>query len=400
MSVCLSCSSNDSNLLYDFGELPAVNKFFSQDDVDSEKKYPLVLNYCKVCFLVQIEEVPPAEDLYQDYHHKSSASAGNVDHLKSFKDFIVDNFDLKTNILEIGSNDSTLLNLLNEEGFDIIGIDPAINLNQDDKNVISSFFNTEIVEKISNNYGKFDLIFGLNVFAHSKDFLDMFLAANELLKTDGTFIFEVAYADKTILKGNFDTIYHEHVCSYTLTSLNKVLSIAGFKIIDAYEIDTQGGSLRLVCKKLSTNLKTNNRFIKLLDREKKLGYSEVEFYESIAKSIQTKVDKINQFFEALYEKNKKILFIGAPARGVVVINLVKSLNKKNCIVIDDTKEKQNKLFPGTHIPVTQWEKVDFGNYDIAIILSWNYSDYLLDKLTSYGFKKDVYTLIPDIKKIS
>ena len=83
MSVCLSCSSNDSNLLYDFGELPAVNKFFSQDDVGSEKKYPLVLNYCKVCFLVQIEEVPPAEDLYQDYHHKSSASAGNVDHLKS-----------------------------------------------------------------------------------------------------------------------------------------------------------------------------------------------------------------------------------------------------------------------------------------------------------------------------
>ena len=88
MSVCLSCSSNDSNLLYDFGELPAVNKFFSKNDVDSEKKYPLVLNYCKVCFLVQIEEVPPAEELYQDYHHKSSASAGNVDHLKSFKDFI------------------------------------------------------------------------------------------------------------------------------------------------------------------------------------------------------------------------------------------------------------------------------------------------------------------------
>ena len=102
----------------------------------------------------------------------------------------------------------------------------------------------------------------------------------------------------------------------------------------------------------------------------------------------------------LYEKNQKILFIGAPARGVVVINLVKNLNKKNCIVIDDTKEKQNKLFPGTHISVTQWEKVDFDNYDIAIILSWNYSDYLLDKLTSYGFKKDVYTLIPDIKKIS
>ena len=87
---------------------------------------------------------------------------------------------------------------------------------------------------------------------------------------------------------------------------------SGFKIIDAYEIDTQGGSLRLVCKKLSTNLKTSKRFIKLLDAEKKLGYSEVEFYESIAKSVQTKVDKINKFFQSLYEKNQKYYLLELP----------------------------------------------------------------------------------------
>ena len=97
------------------------------------------------------------------------------------------------------------------------------------------------------------------------------------------------------------------------------------------------------------------------------------------------------------KKSKNTIYWSSRTRSCCN-KLSKSLNKKNCIVIDDTKEKQNKLFPGTHIPVTQWEKVDFDNYDIAIILSWNYSDYLLDKLTSYGFKKDVYTLIPDIKK--
>ena len=152
LSICLSCENKELKLLYNFGNLPAVNNFYAEKDIFNEKPYPLVLNYCKECFLIQLNDVPPAEDLYQNYHHKSSASAGNIKHLESFSNFIAENYNLDTKILEIGSNDSTLLNLLNKAGYQCIGVDPAKNLNQNHKNVITDFFNLKILQKISNKF--------------------------------------------------------------------------------------------------------------------------------------------------------------------------------------------------------------------------------------------------------
>ena len=176
MSVCLSCSGNNINLIYDFGNLPAVNSFYSMENINSEEFFPMVLNVCNDCYLVQIENVPSPEKLYKEYHHKSSASSGNVEHLENFKEYISSKYSKDTRILEIGSNDSTLLNLLSDDGYNCVGIDPAENLNNEHENVISDFFNMDITDKVLAQYGKFDLIFGLNVFAHNDSFIDMFKA--------------------------------------------------------------------------------------------------------------------------------------------------------------------------------------------------------------------------------
>ena len=400
MSVCLSCSGNNINLIYDFGNLPAVNSFYSMENIKSEEFFPMVLNVCNDCYLVQIENVPSPEKLYKEYHHKSSASSGNVEHLENFKDYISSKYSKDTKILEIGSNDSTLLNLFYNDGFNCVGIDPAENLNSEHENVISDFFNMDITDKVLAQYGRFDLIFGLNVFAHNDSFIDMFKAVNKLLETNGTFIFDVAYAKQTILKGNFDTIYHEHVCSYTLTSLINALSFAEITVVDVEELPSQGGSLRLTCKKSESNYEVQDRVNSTLKREIELGYQSVEFYENISNLIENKVLDINNFFEKNIDNEKRILFIGAPARGVVVLNLVKNLDKNKSLVIDDTPEKQNKMFPGKHIAVKGWENVEYNDFDMAVVLSWNYVDYLEKKLRSFGFNKDVYTLIPEVKNIS
>jgi len=400
MSVCLSCSGNNINLIYDFGNLPAVNSFYSMENINSEEFFPMVLNVCNDCYLVQIENVPSPEKLYKEYHHKSSASSGNVEHLENFKDYISSKYSKDTRILEIGSNDSTLLNLLSDDGYNCAGIDPAENLNSDHENVISDFFNMDITDKVLAKYGKFDLIFGLNVFAHNDSFIDMFKAVNILLEKRGTFIFDVAYAKQTILKGNFDTIYHEHVCSYTLTSLINALSFAKMTVVDVEELNSQGGSLRLTCKKSESNYQVQDRVNNLLKQEIELGYQSAEFYENISSLIENKILNINNFFEKNIKNDKRILFIGAPARGVVVLNLVNSLDKNKSLVIDDTPEKQNKMFPCMHIAVKSWENTEFNDFDIAVVLSWNYVDYLEKKLRSFGFNKDVYTLIPEVKNIS
>ena len=275
----------------------------------------MVLNVCNDCYLVQIENVPSPEKLYKEYHHKSSASSGNVEHLENFKDYISSKYSKDTKILEIGSNDSTLLNLLSDDGYNCVGIDPAENLNNEHENVISDFFNMDITDKVLAQYGKFDLIFGLNVFAHNDSFIDMFKAVNKLLENNGTFIFDVAYAKQTILEGNFDTIYHEHVCSYTLTSLINALSFAEITVVDVEELPSQGGSLRLTCKKSESNYEVQDRVNSILKQEIELGYQSLEFYENISNLIENKVLDINNFFEENINNEKRILFIGAPARG-------------------------------------------------------------------------------------
>lgn len=398
-STCLSCNSDQITNIYDFGKIPAVNSFYSKNELDLEESYPLNLNVCNKCFLIQIEEVPEPQILYSEYHHRSAASVGNLNHLVEFKNFIRQKFSLKTKILEIGSNDSTLLNLLNNEGFQCFGVDPAKNLNDSHQNVVSDFFSSKIVKNIKKKYGKFDLIFGLNVFAHNSTFIDMFNAVTELLEKDGVFILEVAYADKTILKGNFDTIYHEHVCSFTLTSLTKALNFANLTVVDVELLNTQGGSLRLICQKLNDNNIQGNKVNEMLSEEIKFGYQDINFYKEISKLIALKIDIINEFFNEQFINNKKILFIGAPARGVVVLNLVKNLDSNTSLVIDDTFEKQNKYFPGKYIQIKSWDKIDYRYFDVAVILSWNYCDYLYDKLREFGFTNDVYVLFPNLKKI-
>jgi len=398
---CLSCKSYNTHSIYDFGDMPAVNSFYSLENIEEEKSFPMKLNYCSDCWLVQIEKVPSPSELYSEYHHKSSASKGNVDHLISFKNMLVENFSKDAQILEVGSNDSTLLNLLSKEGYQCLGVDPAKNLNEKHENVVSDFFGTNIVSSLKKNYGKFDLIFGLNVFAHNDSFIDMFSAVEELLNQDGDFILDIAYAKETILQGNFDTIYHEHVCSYTLTSLKNALGLAKLDIVNVQELPSQGGSLRVFCKKKSDSFQANSSVEKLLEIEKGLGFETKKFYDELKIEITNKVSKINDFINDNNFK-RKILFIGAPARGVVVLNLIKNLAVSECLVLDDTPEKQHKLFPGKHIEVKSWsdKAFDVNNFDFAVILSWNYAEYLFDRIKKLNFNKDTFVLIPTIKKIN
>ena len=107
---CLSCKSYNTHSIYDFGDMPAVNSFYSLENIEEEKSFPMKLNYCSDCWLVQIENVQSPSELSSEYHHKSSASKGNVDHLISFKNMIVENYSKDTQIIEVGSNDYTLLN--------------------------------------------------------------------------------------------------------------------------------------------------------------------------------------------------------------------------------------------------------------------------------------------------
>lgn len=387
---CLSCTG-PLHLIYDFGFMPAVNSFFPIEKIHLEQKTPLMLYVCESCYLIQLSEVPNPEILFDDYHHLSSASKGNTLHLDSVKEFIKNNFDEKSKILEIGANDLYLTKLLNED-FQVIAIDPAKNINDEQENLIIDYFNSTAVKKIQNQFGKFDLIIGLNVFAHNASFKDMFASAKELMHEESFLLFEVAYAVDTICNGVFDTIYHEHVCSYTLTSLQNLFDDIGLEIQYVEKLDTQGGSLRVIAGKDKVFVSQNNQYKEILKKEEELKVNSLDFYNGLTSKINHNIEKINKFIEKVNNEDSGLIILGAPARGVITLNSVNKITT-DVAIIDDTILKQSKVMPGVHHKIYDWN-IDLNAYDNCLILSWNYSEYLFDKITKSDFRGRTFVPFP------
>ena len=379
--------------IYNFGNIPLA------DNYKSKKKFPIKLMLDVETKLLHIDKVPDRGSIYSEYDHLSSASKGNMDHLKSLANLINKEKDVKT-ILEVGCNDGTFLKYLSSR-FKKYGIDPAKNVyrkkDEDDFIIFHEFLDTSIKEKITSIIkDPIDAIIGINVFAHNESYRDMFLAMYELLDEDGFAHIEVAYASETIVSGNFDTMYHEHYCSYTFTALKNIVESIGFKVSNVEIISSQGGSLRVTLrKKVSPNEISENVKI-ILQEEKNKGYDDNGFYDDLSKIIDKKINLINDLFVNKYI-NDQVLIVGCPARGVVTANVCGFYKLKNAIAFDDTPEKQGMVLPGTNILVSHPNDINYENYEIACLLAWTYEKDLLKRLKDFGFKGKVFIPFPNAR---
>ncbi len=400
-SHCLSCGAGPLALVYDFGHMPPVNSFVAEDSAGTESMFPMELMVCEKCKLLQLLSVPPPSVLFSKYDHFSGASAGNQQHLSRVSNGITERFGGESlRILEIGCNDATLIRMLAEHGHSTLGIDPAENVYDSklspDVEVLHDFFSEEVGASLIKGRAPFDLVIGLNVFAHNASFLSALKGVRTCLSDKGVLWLEVAYAPKTIADGNFDTIYHEHVCSFTLYALEKAIGLAGMQAFDAELIPTQGGSIRLFARRDDAGATPTEQLIDIRKKEKHQGVWERPFYEGISNKIYQKTNSIRDHFLRSVEQKQRIVLIGAPARGVVISNVCDFNTPYSIVALDDTQEKIGKLIPGTKIPVISWSDFDPEKFDSAIVLSWNYADYLVDRVRDAGFKGPITVPLPDV----
>ena len=268
-------------------------------------------------------------------------------------------------------------------------------------NCIKKFFNLELSNEIKKKNGFAKIITATNVFAHNHNINDFTKGIKNLLdKQSGVFVIEFPYIRDMLKQLYFDTIYHEHVCSYSLISLENALRIAGLEIYDASLINTQGGSLRVFCSHPNNSKVKTKNYLNLRKKEILLKLNSLEYYSQISIKIDQKVKSIQNFLYEIMKSNKKLLIVGSPARGVVIINVCAIDLSNFAVVVDDTPKKQEKLMPGTNIKVSSWKKINFSKFDAALILSWNYSDYLSKRLIDKGFLGETFVPLPTLKKIS
>jgi 2-polyprenyl-3-methyl-5-hydroxy-6-metoxy-1,4-benzoquinol methylase len=390
---CVACNNNIFYNLYDFGSIPLVNNF-TKNKKEAKKKYRLDIVYCSKCYLVQIRKNINPKKLFQNYKHISSGSKINVNHLES-----ITKIGLKLNnskILEIGSNDNSLLKSLSKYGKILCGVDPSINKNIKSKKVhlYKGFFNYIFSNKLKKKFENFNFIFAINVIPHVKNLKQVIKGVSNILNEKGLFILEGVYLRNNIEKGYFDTFYHEHVSTFSLFSLNKLLNRYGLKIVKVELLKTQGGSFRVYAAHTTYNYKISNYTNNLIKNELSIGINNKIYYNKLNKSLGKRINllkfEINRKIKKIKIKRYKIIALGAPARGVVITSV---LNITNLIdhYIDDSQTKHNKYFPGTNIKVINWRNKNILKCKHFILLSWNYEQEIIKKILMYK-KEDFYLI--------
>jgi SAM-dependent methyltransferase len=379
---CRVCSSEDLELVLDLGEMPLANAFLDKGSLDDEEMcFPLAVNFCRNCFLVQLRHAVDGEVLFKNYHYATSASKPLVEHFYALADEIIREHVKSSDdlVVEVGSNDGSLLSGIKDR-CRVLGIDPAGNITETAvaQNIptITDFFTTALVEKIKPEIGLARVVVANNVMAHIDDIRDVFAGVKELLTDDGRFIFEVHWVGNLLTEGGFDQIYHEHLYYHSLHSVKALLDSLGMVVNDIRLVPTHGESMRVYAGKSGESTFAVREF---LEREIEMGLTDSRTYINFSKKIEANKIKLLNLLSQLKASGKKIVGYGAPAKGNTLLNYFHIGPDILDFITDTTPQKQGTYTPGTHIPVVSPEKLKTEHPDYILLLSWNYADAILEK---------------------
>ena len=397
---CRICGNKEPKLFLSLGKSPLANSFLKKEDlVKKEDYFPLELCFCNKCKLVQLSHVVPPEMMFRNYLYVTSTTNTFRIHFTKMAEDISKYFLLgeKSIVVDIGSNDGTLLKGFIGIGAKVIGIEPASNIakiaEQNGIETINDFFNENVAKKIITEKGNADVITATNVFAHINDIDDVAKNVKLLLKKEGIFVIEVQYFVDTIEKMTFDNIYHEHLSYFTLTSLEYFFKKHGMAVFDVQRVDSHGGSLRAFIKKSEGKFKINDSVKMLLDYESKIGINDFELYKKFAEKVYDIKNKLVSCIKSIKNNDKTIAAYGAPAKGNTLLNFCNLGAEYIDYIVEDNPLKIGLYAPGTHIPVLSSKYLDEKTPDYILILAWNFADEILAKTKNY-VDKGVKFIIP------
>lgn len=368
---CRFCRGELEKII-NLGKIPAVNFFPGQNTAVKLKKYPLDLTVCKNCELLQLSTVVNPSQLFKNYHYQTGASPILVRDLNLLARNCIKEFKLSgvSKILDIGCNDGAFLEQISQKGVQVVGIEPGREVSEVARkkgiDIVQDFFDLRLVQKLKQKYKGFDLITSLHNLANILDINDFFDGIKLLLKSDGVLVVEVADCAKMIKEGRFDSIYHEHYSYFTPKTLRNILGFHGFRILKSEKLSKQGGSIRVFAQHTK------------IARKIKFPEVRMEKYQKYAHKVEKVQLKLEKSFMKL--KGNRVIGFGAPAKAVVIANLLKLDKGTIQFIVDSTEFKQNKLLPGTNIPVFSEDYLKGRRVDYVFIFAWNYKEEILKKL--------------------
>jgi len=381
---CRLCNSINLYIFLKLASTPPANHFVSEPK--KQDVIPLHISMCKDCKHIQLIQIVNPSYQYSNYIYVSNASKIMENHLiNSVNKFIErTNISKTSNILEIGANDGTCIKHLLDNGFtNVVGIDPASNIHErHNLPIICDFFNSKIKNILKQKYESFKLIYAFHCCAHIENIQDVFLTIYDILDSDGIFIMEVGYFYEVFKNKLFDTIYHEHIDYHTCTALQQFALNHNLLLYDVHENDIQGGSIQFFFTKNMSHLISDN-VDNSIKKENELDLFNTTNLIAWQNEINLCKQDLHYLFSSLKFWGKKIAGYGASAKSTTFLYQYNLNAEILDFIIDDSVYKHNMYTPGLHIPIKPLTILDTEQIDYIIILSWNFTNVIVNNLKKY-----------------
>jgi hypothetical protein len=387
--TCRFCAAPLRHTLVDLGMSPLCESYVSRENVNKmEPFYPLHVYVCDQCFLAQLDEFVPCEEIFTEYAYFSSYAESWVEHARRYTEMMVERFNLGAGSLvcELASNDGYLLQHFVRRSVPCYGVEPARNVArvavERGVSTITRFFGVETARDLAAEGRRADVVLGNNVLAQVPDLNDFIAGIKILMKPGGVMTIEFPHLLRLIRENQFDTIYHEHYCYFSFLTARTIFAHHGIALFDVEELPTHGGSLRIFGRHAEDDSKAvTARVEAMLAMERGAGLDTMDAYRSFTEQVRETKRKILEFLIQARRDRKKIVGYGAPGKGNTLLNYCGVRGDFIEFTVDRNTYKQGRYLPGTRIPIGNPDRIREARPDYLFILPWNFKDEIMQQMS-------------------
>ena len=388
MLRCRSCEAPLDRVFVDLGASPLANRYLEPADLAGmEPTYPLRVNVCTRCWLVQLPALVAPEEIFSDYAYFSSYSDSWLAHCEKYAADVAARFGLgaSSKVVEIASNDGYLLQYFAARGIPVMGVEPARNVAMAAEKrgipTTSVFFGAASAEQLAGQ-GQADLLVANNVLAHVPDLNDFIRGLQRLLKPGGVITVEFPHLLRLMEFNQFDTIYHEHFSYFSLCAVEAAFERHDLVLFDVEELPAHGGSLRIYATHRAgeASKQSGSRLEDVRRAEIAAGLNRIDGYERFARQVEDTKRGLLSFLIEAKRKGSRIAGYGAPAKGNTLLNYCGIRTDFLDYTVDRSEHKQGRFLPGSRIPIFAPAKIAETKPDYVLILPWNLRDEIADQM--------------------
>jgi len=378
---CRVCGSTDLVQFLDLGMQPLCNNFLTREELAlGEPKYPLVPFFCRDCYLVQLTDSAPAQEMFVDHTYLTGSTKALVRHFDELARVLTGRFltpgDL---VVDIGSNDGSFLKGYEQPTYPVLGVevcDPIADIaRRSGIPTLTDFMGIPTTEIILAEHGPAKLVTAAGVWFHIEDLHDATQAVARLLTRDGIFVIQAMYLGDVLRNNAYDSFYHEHLCLYSFGPLRTLLARHGLEVFDVSHSPIHGGSLTVYSAHVGTR-PVQDSVREFIELEKQLDLNKLSTYDAFAERVIHKSQKLRAMLEEARTANRRVWAYGAPAKSSTLLNF----SKIGPALIEQALEinplKCGRLTPGTHIPVVDENSIRNDKVDDIVLLAWNFRESL------------------------